>query len=98
MLKQIRHAPSMRTSFSSRRLVRYCLAILFAACATTYSVLWIIHNKFSHPQPGFTSYRYSSELRSMTVGEVTPGGAAERAGLRAGDRIVAINGQKLDSL
>ena len=88
----------MRTSFSSRRLVRYFLAILFASCATTYSVLWIIHNKYSHPQPGFTNYRYSSALRSMTVGELIPGGAAERAGLRPGDRIVAINGQKLDNL
>src|SRR5262250_1720234 len=98
MLKQIRHAPSMRTSFSSRRPVRYFLAVLFAACATTYSVLWIIHNKYSHPQPGFTNYRYSSALRSVTVGEVIPGSAAERAGLRSGDQIVAVNGQKLDNL
>jgi S1-C subfamily serine protease len=34
----------------------------------------------------------------MTVGDVTPGSAAERAGLRPGDRIFAIDGQRLDNL
>jgi hypothetical protein len=48
----------MRTSFSPRQLVRFLLAILFAACATTYSALWIIHNQLSKPQPGFTNYHY----------------------------------------
>src|SRR5215471_1045914 len=88
----------MRTSFSPRRLARYLLAILFAVCATTYSVLWIIQIKHSIPQHAFTNYDYSAAVGSMTVGEVIPGGAAEKAGLRAGDRIVAINGQKLDTL
>src|SRR6202008_2046370 len=73
---KIRQAPSMRTSFLSYRLVRFLLAILFAACATTYSVLWIIHNKYSKPQPGFTNYQYSAAARSITVGEVIPGSAA----------------------
>jgi PDZ domain len=34
----------------------------------------------------------------MTVGDVIPGRAAEQAGLRPGDRIYAINGQRLDNL
>ena len=34
----------------------------------------------------------------MKIGAVIPGSAAERAGLRAGDRVVAINGRKLDTL
>lgn len=88
----------MRTSFSSRRLLRFLLAILFAACATTYSVLWIIHNQHSKPQPGFTNYQYSAAAGSMTVGDVIPGSAAERAGLRRGDRIVAIDGKRLNDL
>lgn len=87
----------MQTSFSPHRRVRFLLAILFAACATTYSVLWIIHNQHSKPQPGFTNYHYSAALRSIAVGDVIPGSAAERAGLRPGDRIVAIGGQNLDT-
>jgi sigma-B regulation protein RsbU (phosphoserine phosphatase) len=88
----------MRTSFSSRRLLRFLLAILFAVCATTYSVLWIIHNQHSKPQSGFTNYQYSAAAGSMTVGEVILGSAADRAGLRPGHRIYAIDGQRLDTL
>lgn len=88
----------MRTSFSPRRLVRHFLAILFAAYATTYGVLWIIQIKHSFPQPGFTSYQYSATTRTMKVGEVFPGSPADRAGLRPGDRIVAIDGQNLKNL
>ena len=32
------------------------------------------------------------------VGRITPGGAAERSGLRAGDEIVSINGQRMKSI
>jgi serine phosphatase RsbU (regulator of sigma subunit) len=88
----------MRTSFSTRRLVRHTLAILFAACASTYSVLWIIQQKYVRPQPGFTNYEYSPATHSMTVGEVERGSRAEAAGLHPGDHIVAIDGQTLDTL
>jgi membrane-associated protease RseP (regulator of RpoE activity) len=88
----------MRTSFSPRRLVRYLLAIAFAGCATTYSVLWITQIKHSTPQHLFTNYNYSPATRSITVGEVTPGSAAAQAGLNPGDRIVAINGLPLENL
>ncbi len=88
----------MRSSFSPRRLVRHFLAILFAALATTYSVLWVMHVRHPRPQPGFTSYEYSAADRSMRVGAVFPDSPAEQAGLRPGDRIVAIDGQKLENL
>lgn len=88
----------MRTSFSPRRLVCYFLALLFAASAITYSVLWVIQNKHTTPQPGFTNYEYSPATHTMTVGEVIPGSPSEQAGLRAGDRIYAIEGQELDTL
>lgn len=88
----------MRTELSPRRLVRHFLAILFAAFATTYSVLWIVQAKHSMPQPGFMSYEYSAATRSMKVGGVMPDSPAEQAGLRAGDRIVAIDGQTLETL
>src|SRR6266542_3182405 len=88
----------MGTSFSSRRLVRHFLVILFAAFATTYGVLWVVHLKYARPQPGFTDYEYSPAARSMKVHAVLPGSPAEQAGLRPGDRIVAIDGQKLENL
>ena len=88
----------MRTSFSSRRLVCYLLAILFAAATTTYSVLWIISVRHPPRQPGFVSYEYSAATRSMIVGDVLPGSPAEQAGLRTGDRIIAIDGKPLENL
>src|SRR5215472_10225056 len=88
----------MRSSFSPRRLVHYLLAITFAGCATTYSVLWIIQIKHSTAQRGFTDYQYSPAMRSLTVGQVIPGSAAAEAGLHAGNRIVAINGLQLETL
>ena len=83
---------------SPRRIVLHLLAALFALCATAYSILWIIQIKRSTPQPGFTNYRYFAASSSITVGNVNPGSPAEEAGLRAGDRIVAIGGKKLETL
>src|SRR5215469_4474913 len=88
----------MRPSLSLRRLVRRLLAIVFAVCATMYSVLWIMHQEYVHPQPGFTDYEYSASSSAMQVGHVFPGSPAEKAGLRPGDRIIAIDGQPLADL
>jgi len=88
----------MRTKFSPRRLLLYLLATLFAAASTTYSVLWVIQAKRHTPQPGFTNYEYSAATRSMKVGMVFPESPAEQAGLQPGDRIIAIDGKKLETL
>jgi phosphoserine phosphatase RsbU/P len=74
------------------------LAILFAASATTYGVLWLMHIKRLRPRPGFTRYEYSAATRAMKVGEVLHGSSAELAGLRPGDQIVAIDGRNLENL
>ena len=88
---------SMRTALSNRH-IRLFLAILFAALATTYCGLWVVHVRHPRPRPGFSDYDYSPSAHSMTVGVVYPESPAEQAGLRPGDRIVAMDGQKLESL
>jgi serine phosphatase RsbU (regulator of sigma subunit) len=88
----------MQSSFSVRQALRHILAFVFALLATAYSVLWIVHVRHPRPQPGFSEYRYSAANRSMTVGSVYPESPAWRAGLRPGDKIVEINGQRLENL
>ena len=88
----------MLSSITPRRLARVFLAIVFSACATTFSVVWVFQTKYSIPEPGFTNYEYSPTAGAMTVGDVLPGSPAGQAGLRSGDRIVAIDGQELKNL
>ncbi|MBA0086180.1 MAG: PDZ domain-containing protein, partial [Acidobacteria bacterium Pan2503] len=88
----------MGISFSARQFVCRALATLFASLATTYCVLWVVHVRHARPRPGFSDYEYSASTRSMTVGVVFPDSPAEQAGLRRGDRIVALDGHKLESL
>ena len=88
----------MKSPLSIPRLMRHSAAILFAALATTYCVLWVVHMRHPRLRPGFSDYKYSASACSMTVGVVFPESPAERAGLRPGDGIVAIDGRKLESL
>jgi regulator of sigma E protease len=50
------------------------------------------------PQPGQGLTRLGVELPDLYVGRVLPGSSAAKAGLTAGDRLVALNGQPLVSL
>jgi PDZ domain len=88
----------MQTFFSPGRMLRYLSAILFATITTTYGFLWMFSVRYSTPQPGFTNYGYSATTNTIRVGEVLTGSPADRAGLRPGDRIVAIDGQDLKDL
>src|SRR5262245_58683340 len=88
----------MSSSLSIPRFLRHCMAILFAAVVTTYCVLWVVNVRHPRPRPSFSDYQYSPTARSMTVGTVFPGGPADLAGLQRGDRIVAIDGQRLENL
>lgn len=45
-----------------------------------------------------TRFRADSDRDGLPVAAVTPGGSAEQAGLRAGDRLLAVNGQALVGL
>ena len=89
-------AQAMTTPHSVRRNLLLVLAILFAAATVVYSVVWMYVIRGPSADLGFR-YTYAPDNQSLPVLSVTPGSTAEKAGLRAGDRIVAINGQSLDT-
>src|SRR5579884_2349661 len=71
------------------------LAVLFGAAAILYSGLWIYSATRGIPvELGFDNKYLPTESAEL-VQSVQPGSPAERTGLRAGDRIVAINGAPL---
>jgi phosphoserine phosphatase RsbU/P len=74
------------------------LAITFVAVLATYSGVWMyyIRAQESANARGFEHAFRPSELAAV-VTAVRPAGVAHDAGLRAGDRIVAIDDQPLDS-
>ena len=74
------------------------LALLFASATATYSLIWLFQCRHGIAFVGTTSLVYSKADGSMRVGGVVAGSTAERAGLRADDRIVAINGETLQSI
>lgn len=75
-------------------------AALFAAATALYSFLWMYQARF----PGYSvelgfnhifNEPYNPETRCIDVKDVVPGSPAERAGLRPGDQIIAVNGKPL---
>ena len=74
------------------------LAVLFASATATYSFLWLIQFPRGTAFVGTTSLIYSKADAHLRVGGVVAKSPAERAGLRGDDRIVAINGETLQSL
>src|SRR5690242_3236077 len=71
------------------------LAVLFGAAAILYSGLWIYSATRGIPvELGFDN-KYLPTERAELVQSVQSGSPAEHAGLRAGDRITAINGAPL---
>jgi len=86
----------MTVSKPARRALLHVLAILFAVATLLYSVIWMFAIRRPFGDIGFR-YTYAADNRSLPVLSVEPGSAAEQAGLRAGDRIVAINGLVLDT-
>src|SRR5579884_4016669 len=71
------------------------LAVLFGAAAILYSGLWLYSATRGIPvELGFDNKYLPTESAEL-VQSVQPGSPAENAGLRAGDRIVAINGAPL---
>jgi len=74
------------------------MATLFAVATILYSCLWMYVVR--HPaavELGFDP-QYLSTSHSLAVEEVLKGSPAEQAGLRAGDRIIAVNGRRLETM
>lgn len=76
------------------------LAVLLAAAAFGYGFIWMVAVRNATPRVelGFNynaNVAYDPQARSIFVHDVEKGSPAERAGLRAGDRIIGFNGQLL---
>jgi len=76
------------------------VAILFCVSATLYAALWMhnVRSWSSEVELGFNKSHlevFDERTHSHAVKDVEPGSPADRAGLKAGDRIVAVNGRPL---
>lgn len=75
------------------------IAALFCAATVVYAALWMYNMRnFSAVELGFNKFhdeQYSEKTHSIVVGDVVSGSPAEKAGLKAGDRIIGVNGKLL---
>ena len=85
---------------SPRRLLlqttRIAAAVAFAACTLVYSATWMAASLWANPpvELGYDAV-YVAEAHAQLVRDVSAGSPAETAGMRVGDRIVAIDAQPL---
>jgi tRNA A-37 threonylcarbamoyl transferase component Bud32 len=77
------------------RPILLTLAVLFAAAVILYSAVWMYAIRWDPETQIGISTRYAFSDDTARILSVAPGGAAEQAGLLAGDQLVAINGQPL---
>lgn len=85
-----------RTSAPLGRLL-YLAAIVFAAATVLYSSLWIFYEGWHAPvQLGFDN-EYVAADHSQLLTKIYKDSPAEKAGLRAGDRILKVDGRRFDS-
>ena len=90
----------MRPRQSFRKPFLATLATVFAVVSIAYGSLWMYAVRRSSPdvELGFNNHHnpeYDEKTHSQAVEDVTEGSPAERAGLRPGDRVIAVNGQAL---
>ena len=90
----------MRRWTALPRPVLATVAVFLAVIATLYGSLWMydVRSPNSQVELGFNyqhSEVYDEKTHSMLVNDVVNGSPAERAGLRAGDRIIGVNERML---
>lgn len=74
-------------------------AALFLLLMAAYGAGLIYYNRHRGPTAVLgATYAFADAERAVRIEAVAPAGAAERAGLRAGDRILAVNGRALTSV
>lgn len=75
--------------------VLYGLAVAFACAALLYSVAWTLYGSRGVPvELGFEN-KYRASEHVEYVDSIHPGSPAERAGLKPGDKIVAVEGHPI---
>lgn len=88
----------MRRFTSLPRPLLVALATLFAAATIFYSAIWMYYIRWEPKAQLGIEFEYSATTRSLHLTRVLEGSAAEQAGLRSEDQVVAINGRPLDTL
>lgn len=78
------------------RLVRLPLALAYAVATLLYTAVWMIAVYGTVVELGFES-SFLPAARALLMTRVAAGSPAERAGLRPGDRIIAIEGKPVTS-
>jgi S1-C subfamily serine protease len=74
------------------------LAVLFAAATILYSALWMYAVRWEpEAELGLNFFEYRQSEGTLRIAQVLEGGPAEGVGLQKDDKILAINGQRLDN-
>ena len=81
-----------------RNSLLYLAAVLFAAITVFYAIVWVHYLPKSGTVRIGLEFIYSLPSRHLRVARVIQGSNAEKAGLRPGDEVLAINGKTLDTL
>ena len=86
-----------RGSKSVLHLLLLTAALIFSAATVVYSCLWMYYVRLHpHIELGMST-TFSSSTRVDEITMVQKGSPADEAGLRTNDRIIGVNGQKLDA-
>jgi len=92
----------IRKPFLPRPLL-LALSVLFCVATVIYAAAWMYdswHPNRNHVEVGFNNFKttvFDPNTGSIPVFNVIHDSPAERAGLRAGDQIIALNGQQVQS-